>query len=233
MKLSGAETYSFVWEWRTRAGTWKGVFVFSVDLRKPELLSLHFIGDTQIGKKKKKKREEIKCTNKCKIRHSPVILLSKGLLPWTSRCYHWDIPSNVIHIEIIYYEDNQYLFTSFLFLSPSAWPITSTQHTHTKSLCTLCCHPSSLPEQNQCSVKQYRPIEPQFPTVVVGQHLLQVSISEWTQGPHIFANNQQPMVNFGGLTRNVPGMAHAPAVDIFTNLLRFLPAPRQLPCDDA
>lgn len=111
-------------------------------------------------KKKKKKREEIKCTNKCKIRHSPVILLSKGLLPWTSRCYHWDIPSNVIHIEIIYYEDNQYLFTSCLFLSPSAWPITSTQHTHTKSLCTLCCHPSSLPEQNQCSAKQYRPIEP-------------------------------------------------------------------------
>lgn len=133
MKLSGAETYSFVWEWRTRAGTWKGVFVFSVDLRKPELLSLHFIGDTQIGKKKKKRREEIKCTNKCKIRHSPVILLSKGLLPWTSRCYHWDIPSNVIHIEITYYEDNQYLFTSFLFLSPSAWSITSTQHTHTKS----------------------------------------------------------------------------------------------------
>lgn len=158
---------------------------------------------------------------------------SNPALPWTSRCYHWDIPSNVIHIEITYYEDNQYLFTSCLFLSPSAWPITSTQHTHTKSLCTLCCHPSSLPEQNQCSVKQYRPIEPQFPTVVVGQHLLQVSISEWTQGPHIFANNQQPMVNFGGLTRNVPGMAHAPAVDIFTNLLRFLPAPRQLPCDDA
>lgn len=36
MKLSGAGTYSFVWEWRTRAGAQKDVFVFSVDLKKPE-----------------------------------------------------------------------------------------------------------------------------------------------------------------------------------------------------
>ena len=128
MKLSGAETYSFVWEWRTRAGTWKGVFVFSVDLRKPELLSLHFIGDTQIGKKKKKEGG-----NKMHKQMQNKTFSSNPALPWTSRCYHWDIPSNVIHIEITYYEDNQYLFTSFLFLSPSAWPITSTQHTHTKS----------------------------------------------------------------------------------------------------
>lgn len=129
MKLSGAETYSFVWEWRTRAGTWKGVFVFSVDLRKPELLSLHFIGDTQIGKKKKKKEGG----NKMHKQMQNKTFSSNPALPWTSRCYHWDIPSNVIHIEITYYEDNQYLFTSFLFLSPSAWSITSTQHTHTKS----------------------------------------------------------------------------------------------------
>lgn len=82
------------------------------------------------NRKKKKKKEG---GNKMHKQMQNKTFSSNPALPWTSRCYHWDIPSNVIHIEITYYEDNQYLFTSFLFLSPSAWPITSTQHTHTKS----------------------------------------------------------------------------------------------------